>query len=72
MRENVSTVDARLRTWIRLTLTLLDLWFQYGVQDVLVSAGVLKDLDLSEEKTAAEAEDREDDTGAIFRRRIFE
>jgi hypothetical protein len=72
VRENVSTVDARLRTWIRLTLTLLDLWFQYGVQDVLVSAGVLKDLDLSEEKTAAEAEDREDDTGAIFRRRIFE
>lgn len=72
VRENIGTLDARLRTWIRLALSILDLWFQYGLEDALVQTDVLTEIDLSEERMTSDSEDAEDDTGAIARRRIFE
>lgn len=72
VRENIGIVDARLRTWIRVTLSILDLWFQYGVDGMNVKAKVLEDIDLSEEKATHDFSEVEDDTGVIARRRIFE
>ncbi len=65
--QNVGTMDARLRIWIRLAISILDLWLQHGVEALVVHAGALKDVDLSEEV------DRDtDEAELIARRPLFE
>ncbi len=70
VRENVGTLDARLRTWVRLALGLLDLWFQYGVDGIEVRAEFIEDVDLSEDDEVER--DGEADGQVILRPRLFE
>ncbi len=69
VRQHVGTFDARLRTWIRIALTLLDVALQYGGEEATVQAGVLSDIDLSAELEAEEDENIEQPE--ISRRRLF-
>lgn len=64
--EHIETMDARLRLWIRLAISILDLWHQYGVEGFQVKAGQLKEVDLSED------DDNPADTELINRRDLFE
>ncbi len=67
VRENLGVMDARLRTWIRLGISLLDLWFLYGMDGSGARVQDLTEIDLSERQ---EGSDEFDD--GITRRRIFE
>ncbi len=49
VHERIGVVDARIRTWVRLSLSLLDLWFLHGVDAAEVRADELVEIDLSEE-----------------------
>lgn len=66
--EHIETTDARLRLWIRLAISILDLWLQYGVDGLRVQAGQLRDVDLSEEYDAGAP----GETDLIDRRALFE
>lgn len=64
--EHIETMDARLRLWIRLAISILDLWLQYGVEGLWVKASQLKEVDLSEDDDDAAERD------LINRRALFE
>ncbi|PSR22535.1 MAG: hypothetical protein C7B45_06295 [Sulfobacillus acidophilus] len=66
VRENLGLMDARLRTWIRLGISLLDLWFLYGLDGSGAHVQNLTEMDLSEELESGEESD------GVARRRIFE
>lgn len=65
--QNVGTMDARLRIWIRLAISILDLWLQHGAEALSVQAGQLKDVDLTEE-----SDQDSDEAELIERRPLFE
>ncbi len=44
--------DTRIRTYVRLSLTILDIWFQYGVNPT-IRVGNVEDEDLAEEASPA-------------------
>lgn len=66
--EHIETMDARIRLWIRLAISILDLWLQYGVDGLQVRAGQLAEVDLSEDDEPARAAE----DGLIDRRALFE
>ncbi|MDA8206650.1 MAG: DUF2791 family P-loop domain-containing protein, partial [Thermaerobacter sp.] len=82
VRQHVGTFDARLRTWIRIALTLLDVALQYGDDDAeaTIHAGVLADIDLSadpdagqeEGQEAAESDAEDLENPGVSRRRLFD
>ena len=49
IRNLAPAQDTRLRTVVRLSLTILDIWFQYGV-DPSLSIGQVEDEDLAEDQ----------------------
>ncbi len=64
VRSQLPSTDAKLRTWVRLSLALLDNALLYGADGGAVRAGALDEVDLSE--------DDADATGSVSRRRIFD
>ncbi len=70
VRERVGTMDARLRTWVRLAISIMDLWFQYGREAIELRAGELLEVDLSEDQERFDQNDEPQDL--IERRRLFE
>lgn len=44
--------DTKLRTWVRLTLTVLDVWFQYGCDPDISQVNALGETDLDEDTRA--------------------
>lgn len=71
VKSHVGSLDARVRTWTRVALSVLDLWFQYGVQVGGVSSDQLPEVDLTEESRIVE--DATDDEGVgVSRRRLFD
>lgn len=64
VRSQLPSTDAKLRTWVRLSLALLDNALLYGADGGAVRAGALGEVDLSE--------DDADATGSVSRRRIFD
>lgn len=49
VRQYAPTQDARLRTCVRLALTILDIWFQYGEAPVIEFVDRLQDAPIDEE-----------------------
>jgi len=69
VRRMIPTLDARLRTWVRLTITVLDIWFQYG-EDPVVKFEELREAQLEE----FQSEERDDDEASgthIVREPLF-
>ena len=48
VRRSMQIFDPRLRTWVRVALTLLDMWFQYPEGNTEIQAQGLKEVDLDE------------------------
>jgi hypothetical protein len=66
VQGHIGTMDARLRTWVRLAIALLDLWLQYGVEGMEVRASELREIDLAE---AGQSGDAADDLPDLIERR---
>ncbi len=49
VRAFTPTQDTRVRTWVRLTLTVLDIWYQYGTAPTVAVINPLHDEALDEE-----------------------
>ncbi|HUW65891.1 MAG TPA: BREX system ATP-binding domain-containing protein [Spirochaetia bacterium] len=70
------TRDAPLRTWVRVTITVLDIWFQYGEEPTVKQIEDLLDADLAEDgpdsgEAAAGIEADEAGQVAILRQPLF-
>ena len=63
VRSQLPSTDAKLRTWVRLSLALLDNALLYGADGGEVRAGALGEVDLSED---------DEDVAGVSRRRIFD
>ena len=79
VRELTPTQDTRLRTWVRLSLTVLDVWYQYQEDPMIVHVDLLTDSELSEEPEAPipevslpeETAETEEQPALIERWRLF-
>lgn len=60
VRKFSPTQDTRLRTWIRLSLTILDTWYQHGEEPVIEYLTPLQDSPLEEELELVGSSSREE------------
>jgi hypothetical protein len=56
VRRAMQIFDPRLRTWVRVALTLLDMWFQYPEGNADIQTHGLKEVDLDEDAEMDEME----------------
>jgi hypothetical protein len=61
VREHMDVLDARLRTWIRMAISLLDMRWQFG-DGASVKAHDIEEVDLSEDRSYEEAPDADEDS----------
>ena len=71
VKGHVGSLDARVRTWTRVALSVLDLWFQYGTQGGGVTTTQLQEVDLTEEDRIGE-DALEDEGVGVNRRPLFD
>jgi len=69
--HNWLTRDAPVRTWVRVTITVLDIWFQYGEDPVVTRMEDLENAPLAEEAPLEEAGDDPEAGSPIVRRPLF-